>query len=139
MNPDNKKLGDAELEIMQAIWKKEGGGPVTSVYILNELKSLRKWQLSTLMTSLARLEDKGFVSCDRSCGTNLYSALVAENDYKAVASQSFLKRMYNSSVQSLVATLYGNKMFSGEDVKELRSFLDELESKMSDDGEKDGQ
>lgn len=40
--------------------------------------------------------------------------------------------MYNSSVQSLVATLYGNKMFSVEDVKELRSFLDELESKMSD-------
>jgi len=130
MNTDNKKLGDAELEIMQAIWGSEA--PVTSGYILNELKNSRKWQLSTLMTSLARLEDKGFVSCDRSCGSNLYSALVAENDYKAVASQSFLKRMYNSSVQSLVATLYGNKMFSGEDVKELRSFLDELESKMSD-------
>ena len=41
--------------------------------------------------------------------------------------------MYNSSVQNLVATLYGNKMFSGKDVKELRSFLDELESKMTDD------
>ena len=59
--------------------------------------------------------------------------MVAENDYKAAASQSFLKRMYNSSVQNLVATLYGNKMFSGKDVKELRSFLDELESKMTDD------
>ncbi len=133
MNTDNKKLGDAELEIMQAIWGSDGGSPVTSVYILNVLKSSRKWQLSTLMTSLARLEDKGFVHCDRSCGSNLYSALVAENDYKAAASQSFLKRMYNSSVQGLVATLYGNRMFSGEDVKELRSFLDELESKMSDD------
>ncbi len=132
MNTNNKKLGDAELEIMQAIWESDGGSPITSVYILNVLKSSRKWQLSTLMTSLARLEDKGFVKCDRSCGTNLYSALVSENDYKAAASQSFLKRMYNSSVQSLVATLYGNKMFSGEDVKELRSFLDELESKMSD-------
>lgn len=131
MNTDNKKLGDAELEIMQAIWESES--PVTSVYILNKLKSSRKWQLSTLMTSLARLEDKGFANCDRSCGSNLYSALVAENDYKAAASQSFLKRMYNSSVQNLVATLYGNKMFSGEDVKELRSFLDELESKMTDD------
>ncbi len=138
MNTDNKKLGDAELEIMQAIWGSDGNSPVTSVYILNVLKSSRKWQLSTLMTSLARLDDKGFVHCDRSCGTNLYSALVSENDYKAAASHSFLKRLYNSSVQGLVATLYGNKMFSGEDVKELRSFLDELESKMSDDsGRKD--
>ena len=46
MNTDNKKLGDAELEIMQAIWGSEV--PVTSGYILNELKNSRKWQLSTL-------------------------------------------------------------------------------------------
>ncbi|MCI9334558.1 MAG: BlaI/MecI/CopY family transcriptional regulator, partial [Lachnospiraceae bacterium] len=31
-----------------------------------ELHGRRKWQLSTLMTSLTRLSDKGFVHCDRS-------------------------------------------------------------------------
>ena len=52
-----KKLGEAELEIMQVIWSCER--PVNSNYILKELQERRKWQLSTLMTSLARLAEKG--------------------------------------------------------------------------------
>lgn len=56
-----KKLGEAELEIMQVVWN--SGNPVTSNYILKELQERRNWQLSTLMTSLARLVDKGFISC----------------------------------------------------------------------------
>ena len=55
-----KKLGEAELEIMQVIWN--SGNPVTSNYILMELQEQRNWKLSTLMTSLARLADKGFIS-----------------------------------------------------------------------------
>ena len=51
-----KKLGEAELEIMQVIWESEP--PLTSNYILKELQERRKWQLSTLMTSLSRLVDK---------------------------------------------------------------------------------
>ena len=54
-----KKLGEAELEIMQVIWDSEN--PVTSNYILKELQGRRRWQLSTLMTSLTRLADKGFI------------------------------------------------------------------------------
>ena len=64
MGNKKKNLGEAELEIMQAIWNSEM--PVTSNYILKELQGQRKWQLSTLMTSLSRLSDKGFISCDRS-------------------------------------------------------------------------
>lgn len=45
-----KKLGDAELEIMQIIWNSNAA--VTSNQILKELQERRKWQLSTLMTSL---------------------------------------------------------------------------------------
>ncbi len=121
-----KKLGEAELEIMQVIWNSEG--PVTSNYILKELQGSRRWQLSTLMTSLARLSDKGFVSCDRSTGCNLYSSIVAENEYKTGASRHFLEKLYNNSLQNMVATLYSSKAIKNSDVEELRSFLDELET-----------
>lgn len=129
-----KKLGEAELEIMQVIWNSQG--PVTSNYILKELQGLRKWQLSTLMTSLSRLSDKGYVACDRSMGVNLYTAAVSENDYKASASKSFLEKLYNNSIQNLIATLYGNKTIEDSDIKELRSFLDKLEAETSESGEK---
>ena len=120
-----KNLGEAELEIMQVIWN--SAAPVTSSYILNELQEKRKWQLSTLMTSLTRLADKGFVVCDRSTGSNLYSSLITENDYKAKESKHFLERLYDNSIQNLVASLYSNKVISNSDMEELRRFLDEWE------------
>ncbi len=121
-----KKLGEAELEIMQAVWNSEK--PVTSNYILNELRGRRQWQLSTLMTSLSRLSDKGFIRCDRSTGSNLYTAAVSENDYKAGASRHFLEKLYNNSIQNMIATLYSHKEIKDSDIEELRSFLDQLEA-----------
>ena len=120
-----KKLGEAELEIMQVIWDSEN--PVTSNYILKELQGRRKWQLSTLMTSLARLSDKGFVSCDRSMGSNLYTSIISENEYKVGVSRHFLERLYNNSIQNMVATLYSDKAIKDSDIEELRNFLDNLE------------
>lgn len=120
-----KKLGEAELEIMQVLW--DSGKPVASNYILNELKEQRKWQLSTLMTSLSRLAEKGFVNCDRSTGGNLYTPVVSESEYKAGASRNFLERLYNNSIQNMIATLYSSKEMKDSDVEELRKFLDGLE------------
>lgn len=122
-----KKLGEAELEIMQVLW--HSGGQVTSGYVQKELQGLRKWPLSTLMTSLSRLADKGFVACDRSTGSNLYTALVPENDYRAREGKRFLEKLYNNSIRELVATLYSNKVLKDSDMQELRNFLDGLEQK----------
>lgn len=127
MNKIVKKLGEAELEIMQVIWKADA--PITSSFILKELQERRKWQLSTLMTSLSRLVDKGFISCDRTTGNNLYSSIISENDFKAKESKSFLEKLYNNSIQNMVATLYSNKAINDSNMNELRKFLDDLEGK----------
>ncbi len=126
-----KKLGEAELEIMQVLWS--SSAPMASSNILKELEG-RKWQLSTLMTSLSRLSDKGFVACDRSTGTNLYTSIVSENEYKTKAGKHFLEKLYNNSIQNLVTTLYGNQVIQDSDIKELRKFLDELEAEHSGEG-----
>ncbi len=120
-----KKLGEAELEIMQVVW--DSKNPVTSNYILKELQEQRKWQLSTLMTSLARLADKGFIRCERSTGRNLYTSLISENEYKTRASKHFLEKLYNNSIQNMIAALYDNKEIKNSDIEELRKFLDQLE------------
>ena len=132
-----KKLGEAEVEIMQVIWDSED--PVTSNYILKQLQGLRKWQLSTLMTSLARLADKGFVECDRSTGINLYSALIAENQYKTGASRRFLEKLYQNSLRNMVAALYDDKALKESDVEELREFLDRLEAEQGVSNPEDGE
>ncbi len=129
MNHTSKKLGEAELEIMQVIWHSQN--PVMSNYILKELQGLRGWQLSTLMTSLTRLEKKEFVICDRSTGSNLYTAIISEDDYKTRASRHFLEKLYNNSLKNMVATLYGSQALKVSDVEELREFLDQIEAEQS--------
>jgi len=122
-----KRLGDAELEIMLVIWDVKE--PVTSNYVLEKLHNRRNWKLSTLMTILARLAEKGFVYCDRSTRTNYYSALISEKDYKAKESSSFLEKLYGNSLQNLVTTLYDSNAIDDTDLSELRKMIDELGGK----------
>ncbi len=120
-----KKLGDAELEIMKILWKTDA--PCTSNQILEGLYGIKDWKLSSLMTALSRLAQKGFVCCDRSTRTNYYTALITEEDYKLTESQNFLARLYDSSIQKLVAGLYQGNRISEDDLKELRDYLDRQE------------
>ena len=113
-------LGEAELEIMQILWSTRQ--PQTAREILAQLQGKRPWALSTLMTALARLGEKGFVSCDRSTRTNLYTPKVSARAYQAQA----------GSLPSLVASLYDSQAIGKEDLEELKAYLNALEG-----GEKD--
>ncbi len=127
MSGTTKRLGDAELEIMQVLWAAEE--PITSGYIQAQLKGKRNWALSTLMTTLSRLSGKGFVYCDRTTRTNMYSPLVSAADYKDTAGKSFFERLYGSSVKSMVASLYDSRTIDDNDLQELRDLIDELKGK----------
>lgn len=122
----NKKwLGDAELEIMMVLWRVDE--PVTSKYVLENLPKRRAWVLASLMSSLAKLCEKGFVSCDRTYRLNQYVALVSEDDYKAQEGEKVLSNLYENSLQNFVTTLYSKKVIDDTDIEELRKFLDSLD------------
>ena len=53
--------------------------------------------------------------------------MILEEEYKAKASSHFLEKLYNNSIQNMIATLYNNKTIKNSDIEELRSFLDKLE------------
>ena len=127
MSEKIKRLGDAELEIMLVVW--DISEPVTSNYILERLHGSRNWALSTLMTTLARLADKGFVYCDRSTRTNYYSALISAQNYKAKESRSFLERLYGNSLQNLVTSLYDSDTINDDDLSNLRKLIEEIEGR----------
>lgn len=130
MSRSAKRLGDAELEIMQVIWESEE--PVSSGYVLDKLKGKRDWQLSTLMTTLSRLGDKGFVNCDRTTRTNYYTPIISASEYKGTASKNLFEKLYGSSVKNMVASLYDSHSISDNDLKELRRLIDELEMENRD-------
>lgn len=131
MQKDIKRLGDAELEIIQVIW--HTGAPMTAGSIQEKLRGRRDWQLSSLMTALSRLAEKGFVQCDRSTRTNLYTALISEAAYREEAGQSFLAKLYDNSIQNFVTALYDAHALTPDDLEELRSLIDDMERRQERD------
>ena len=131
MGKDMKRLGDAELEIMQIVWESctEETPVITAGQILEKLQPNRKWPLSTLMTALNRMVDKGFLSCDKSSRNNLFAPLILREAYQAQENQSFLQKLHGNSFQKLVASFYDSRVINKDDIDELRQFLDELEKK----------
>lgn len=127
MNDDRKRLGDAELEIMQAVWG--AGTAVNSAYIQEALVGKRNWALPTILTALSRLCDKGFLSSEKQGRGNRYTALIGEEAYRQSEGRSILEKLYGNSVTGLVASLYGGKTIGDKDLAELRDFLEHWEAK----------
>lgn len=125
MTQELKHLGDAELEIMQAVWR--AGEPVQSSYIQQALRSRRDWPLPAVLTALNRLVEKGFLTCERRGRGNWYAPAVSEEAYREFESRGFLQRLYGNSFPALVAALYRGRAIGKEELSDLRRFLDELE------------
>lgn len=122
-----KKLGDAELEIMLAIWG--AGEPVPSSYVQEKLRGSRDWALPAILTSLGRLVDKGFLACEKRGKSNWYRPLVSESGYKAAEGRGLIDRLYGGSFTGMVASLHDGRAIGKDDLAELRQYLDTLEGK----------
>jgi predicted transcriptional regulator len=122
-----KKLGDAELEIMLAVW--EAGEPVPSSYVQEKLRGRRDWALPSILTSLSRLVGKGFLSCQKRGKSNWYHPLVSEKDYKAAEGRGLIDRLYGGSFTGMVASLCDGRAIDEDDLAQLRRYLDTLEGK----------
>lgn len=124
-------LGEAELEIMQILWSARQ--PQTAREILAQLQGKRPWALSTLMTALARLGEKGFVSCDRSTRTTIYTPKVIRPGLPGPGRESPSSSGSTGGPSPvLVASLYDSQAIGKEDLEELKAYLNALEG-----GEKD--
>lgn len=122
-----KRLGDAELEIMLAVWG--AGEAVTSTYIHEKLRGSRDWALPAVITALNRLIDKGFLASEKRGRVNYYRPLLSEGEYKAAEGRSVLDRLYGSSFKGMVASLVDGKAIGQAELDDLRRYLDELEGK----------
>ncbi len=117
-----KRLPDAELEVMKALWN---SGPDTPRAALEQALSPFGWAGNTVNTYLARLVDRGFVSVRKTGRANLYTPLVSRDDYLAFDSRAVLRRLYDGSPTNFVAALAHGGLDPRE-ADELRALLDRL-------------
>ena len=122
MELPEKKLSDAELDVMLAVWQNRP--PVLRRDLEEQLKS-HNWADTTVLTLLSKLVEKGYLSLERQGRRNLYTPLVSERDYRRWANRSFLGKMYQSSLRRMVASLVESSDLTDRDLQELEEFITE--------------
>jgi BlaI family transcriptional regulator, penicillinase repressor len=122
MSKTIKRLPDSELEIMMIIWG--ANEPVTSAYVSENLKDKKEWKITSVLTFLARLVEKGFVTSTREGKVNIYSAVMGEQEYLESESKSFLVKLYGNSLTTFVSSLYKSNAINDDDLAELQKFID---------------
>lgn len=122
-NESIERLPDSELSVMKIIWgSNEPIGTGKVVEILNQEKN---WSRSTIQVLLARLEERGFIKCEKQNRYKYYSAIVEEEDYCSKETKTFLDHFFNNSYQKLIASLVQNQTIGEEDIEEIVQIIKE--------------
>ncbi len=120
MNKEIKRLPDLELEAMLTIWKSDKTLNTGEIH----QRLMKQRPLQVTQTVLSRLEEKAFVRREKIGRLNYFQPLVAEEDYRAMETSSFLEKLYGSSPARLVAALVESESISAEDLAEIRRILE---------------
>ena len=121
-----KRLPDSELEVIQALW--ECGVPAGRGEIEEKMAQAAKrpepLALTTLLTLLSRLEQKGFVQIEKRGRSSVYTPLIAREEYRASRSRSFVDQLFGGSMRAFANALSEGALTEGE-LEELRKLLEE--------------
>lgn len=118
-----KRLPDSELELMMIIWDLDR--PVTRMEIEEHMEEGRKLSPTTILSFLARLQEKEFLAVRREGKNNVYLPLISREVYTQSESKNILKRLYRNSARNFLAALYDGNSLSDEDLQELEDYISE--------------
>jgi BlaI family penicillinase repressor len=118
-------ITDTEWEIMRVIW---GKSPISAFEIIERLNQRdSSWHPKTVRALIARLVKKGVIDYEAHGRVYLYYPLVKEREGVAVASESFLERVFGGAVQPMIAHFVENKRLSRKEAEELRRLLEKAD------------
>ena len=117
----SERLSDAEIDIMKVLW--QTGEALSAREIVKLLSENRAWKTQTAHVLLTRLEQKGFITADRSGYSHKFSYAVSEDEYLVSESVQLCDKV-GKSVPSMVATLINTHGLSENDIMELSQIIE---------------
>ena len=117
---------DAELEILQVLWKK---GPST-VREINDLLNDDQDKSIGYTTTLKIMQimfEKGLVKRDDSQRTHVYTAAVRGGKIQSALLDRFLNAAYKGSASKLALQLLGNHETTPDELAAIKALIDQLE------------
>ncbi len=124
MNNTIRRLPDAELEVMQALWACES--PVARTDIEEILFQTHPMAMTTLLTLLTRLSEKAFIVIEKKGRRSYYTPCITQEEYIAAQSKNFFKKLCGGSLSILANALCDSGLTRAE-LDELRALLEKEE------------
>ena len=124
------RMPDAELIVMQGIWdaQKNGFDKVRASYLIEAYPdTVGVQKLTTVLTLLTRLVERGYVAIEKVGRSNIYSAAITEDEYCKLAAQDFVSTVCRKSTGTLFAALVEGSMIDDGDIEELRELMSKEE------------
>ena len=116
-----RRLPDAELEVMQALWA--CNMPAARSDIEEVLFKTHPMAMTTLLTLLTRLAEKGFLRIEKVGRSSRYVPLVRQEEYLSAQSKRFVDKLCGGNMSTFAAALCSSGL-SKEELAELRDMLE---------------
>lgn len=117
----------AELRILQYLWDH---GPCTVREVFLGQFDPTETAYTTVLKLMQIMHGKGLLRRDDSSRAHIYEAVEAREQTQQVMLKDFVTRVYRGSSAKLVLQALGSTApASGDELREIRRFLDEIESK----------
>ncbi|AOT71666.1 BlaI/MecI/CopY family transcriptional regulator [Geosporobacter ferrireducens] len=125
MSENMSRISDAEWKVMEIAWRQH---PITAAEIIEELIVKTDWNRKTIHTLIRRLVQKEVLGIEKE-NPYVYYPLIGEEFCKKEETKSFLEKVYNGSLQLLMANFLKNENLSKNEIKELKKLLDECDDR----------
>ena len=119
---DRTKLTQAETQVMQALWSLPEEG-ATSAELMERMPE-PKPALTTLLTFLKILKDKGFVSSEKVGKGQRFHAEVSKEAYTHVYMKEVKQTFFGGSLSSLVSFFAKEEQLNDHDIAEILSIIE---------------
>jgi BlaI family penicillinase repressor len=119
-------ISESEWEVMNVLWKK---APQTANDVISSLQERTDWKPKTVRTLLDRLVHKNVIGVNKDQRVYTFFPLYSQDECQRAEAQSFIKRIYGGTLKSMLVQFIQEDSLSEEDIKELRSILNEKPNK----------
>lgn len=118
---ESQTLTDAELRLMQIVWKL---GPSTVQAVVNALPEDTPLAYSTVLTMLRILEKKGYLEHHKEGRAYVYHPVVGRKEARKGALKHLMQRFFDNSPQLLLMNLMDDEGLDEADLDRLRQIIE---------------
>ncbi len=112
------QISDLELEVMKILWEEHS---LTSNDVIDRIKDMNPRTVKTLLSRLLKKEAIGYMEEGR---TYHYYPIIKKDEYIKVQSDHFVKKIFDGSLNAMLANFLNHKQLSKEELDDLKKMID---------------